>query len=157
MRSCFPWFPISTYHRGIAKADIFLEVTHISGAKSMWAHFMTVRCHPTLLKRAGQLNSRDINIIKHCCTMVMQVNWNDVLIVDHMNQAICLPSIGQVSFWSSSDLFETNKSEQYHIRILGRVLDQLYNIPLDPNLPVPQHQGGTAETSFIDYVPPYEP
>ena len=87
----------------------------------------------------------------------MQVNWNDVLIEDHMNQAIRLPYIGQVSFWSSSDLFEINNSEQYNIWILGRVLDQLYNIPLDPNLPVPQHQGATAEMSFIDYVPPYEP
>ena len=25
--SCFPWFPYSTYHRGLAKADIFVEVT----------------------------------------------------------------------------------------------------------------------------------
>ena len=37
MKSCFAWFLISTYHRGIAKADIFLEVTRISGAKSTWA------------------------------------------------------------------------------------------------------------------------
>ena len=87
----------------------------------------------------------------------MQVNWNDVLIVDHMNQAIHLPSIGQVSFWSSSDLFEINNTEQYHIRTLGRVLDHIYDIPVDPNLPVPQHQGATAGMSFIDYAPPYEP
>ena len=126
------------YHRGIAKADIFLEVTRISDAKSTWA-FMTFRCHPTLLKGLGQLNLRDNNIIKHCCTTVMQVNWNDVLIVDHMNQAICLPSIGQVSFWSSSDLFKINNTEEYHIHILRRVLDQIYDIPVDPNLPLPQH------------------
>ena len=69
--SCFPWFPYSTYHRGIAKADIFVEVTRISGAKSTWAHFMQVRCHPTMLRRAGQLNSADIIIVKHCCMTVM--------------------------------------------------------------------------------------
>ena len=27
LRTCFPWFPYLTYHRGIAKADIFVEVT----------------------------------------------------------------------------------------------------------------------------------
>ena len=71
LRSCFPWFPYSTYHRGIAKADIFVEVMRVSGAKSIWAHFMQVRCHPTMLRRAGQLNSADITIVKHCCTTVM--------------------------------------------------------------------------------------
>ena len=42
LRTCFPWFPYSTYHRGIAKADIFIEVTQVNGAKSTWAHFMQV-------------------------------------------------------------------------------------------------------------------
>ena len=73
MRTCFPWFPYSTYHHGIAKADIFVEVTWLNGAKSTWAHFMQVRCHPTLLRRTGQLNSADITIVKHCCTTVMQI------------------------------------------------------------------------------------
>ena len=57
MRSCFPWFPVSTYHRGIAKADIFVEITRVAGAKSTWAHFTQIKCHPTLLKRAGYLHS----------------------------------------------------------------------------------------------------
>ena len=64
MRTCFPWFPYSTYHRGIAKADIFVEVTQVNGPKSTWVHFMQVRCHPTLLRRTGQLNSVDITIVK---------------------------------------------------------------------------------------------
>ena len=67
LRTCFPWFPYSTYHCGIAKADIFVEVTRVNGAKSTWVHFMQVCCHPTLLKRTGQLNSVDIIIVKHCC------------------------------------------------------------------------------------------
>ena len=77
---CFPWFPYSTYHRGIANADIFVEVTRVNGAKSTWVHFMQVHCHPTLLKRTGHLNSVDITIVKHCCTTVMQINWQNMLI-----------------------------------------------------------------------------
>ena len=34
LRSCFPWFPYSTYHRGITKANIFVEVTKVNSAKS---------------------------------------------------------------------------------------------------------------------------
>ena len=80
LRSCFPWFPYSTYYRGIARADIFVEVTRVNGVKSTWAHFMQICCHPTLLKRTGHLNSADITIVKHCCTTVMQINWQNVLI-----------------------------------------------------------------------------
>ena len=50
LRTCFLWFSYLTYHRGIAKADIFVEVTRVNGAKSTWAHFMQVRCHPTFLQ-----------------------------------------------------------------------------------------------------------
>ena len=154
LRSCFPWFPMSTYHRGIAKADIFVEVTRVSGAKSTWAHFTSIKCHLTLLKRTGYLNSRDITILKHCCQRVMQVNWVQVLIRDHMDNAITLPRLGRVSLWSSSDLFDINTSEQYHIRILGQVLDQIHDIPVDQELQLQQlGEVGYAEGS----APPYRP
>ena len=64
----------------------------------------------------------------------MKVNWDNVIIQDHMGKAIRLPSLGRVSIWSSSDLFEVNTTEHYHIRILGRVLDQIYDIPVDAAL-----------------------
>ena len=75
LRTCFLWFPYPTYHHGIAKADIFVDVTQVNDVKSTWAHFMQERCHPMLLRRTGQLNSVDITIVKHCCTRVMQINW----------------------------------------------------------------------------------
>ena len=119
------------------------------------------RCsQPMLLRRTEQLNSADITIVKHCCTTVMQINWQKVLIQDHMNTALRLPNLGQVSCWSSSDLFEINSAEQYQIRILGRVLDQIYDISLDNTLPNPQHQqiGSVmaAEAAPPGYAPPYE-
>ena len=155
MRSCFPWFPVSTYHRGIAKADIFVEITRVAGAKSTWAHFTQIKCHPTLLKRAGHLHSRDITIFKHCCSTVMQVNWDNVIIQDHMGKAIRLPNLGRVSIWSSSDLFEVNTAEQYQIRILGRVLDQIYDIPVDAALQ--QQQVAFVEGAEYVSAPPYQP
>ena len=76
-----------------------------------------------------------------------------------MNTALRLPNLGQVSCWSSSDLFKINSAEQYQIHILGRVLDQIYNIPLDNTLPNPQHQQigpvEAAEAAPPGYAPPY--
>ena len=158
--SCFPWFPYSTYHRGIAKADIFIEVTRVNDAKSTWAHFMQIHCQPIVLKRTGHLNSADITIVKHCCMTVMQINWQNMLIQDHMNTTLHLPNLGRVLCWSSTDLFGINSAEQYQIRILGQVLDQIYDIPVDNSLPNPQHQqigSATAtEAAPPDYMPPYQ-
>ena len=85
----------------------------------------------------------------------MQVNWDQVLIQDHMGKAIVLPTLGRVSLWSSSDLFEVNTNEQYHIGILGRVLDQIYDIPIDPTLQ--QQQIAAIEAAEYVSAPPYQP
>ena len=89
----------------------------------------------------------------------MQINWQNVIIHDHMNMALRLPNLGRVSCWSSSDLFVINSAEQYQICILGRVLDQIYEIPIDNTLPNPQHQliGAAAMAEIVppDYAPPY--
>ena len=77
-----------------------------------------------------------------------------------MNTALHLPNLGRVSCWSLSDLFEINSAEQYQIRILGRVLDQIYDIPIDSSLPNPEHQptgsAAAAEVAPPDYMPPYQ-
>ena len=72
---------------------------------------MQVRCHPTMLRRAGHLNAADITIVKHCCTTVMQINWQNIVICGHMNVPLRLPNLGRVSCWSSSDLFVINSAE----------------------------------------------
>ena len=85
----------------------------------------------------------------------MQVNCDNILIQDHMGKPITLPNLGRVSLWSSSDLFEINTMEQYHIWILGCVLDQIYDIPIDPAL----QQQQLAAIQVADYAnaPPYQP
>ena len=91
---------------------------------------------------------------------VMQINWQNMLIQDHMNTTLHLPNLGRVLCWSSTDLFGINSAEQYQIRILGRVLDQIYDIPVDNSLPNPQHQqigSATAtEAAPPDYMPPHQ-
>ena len=39
LRTCFPVYPLSSYHRGICRADIFEEITNVANCKTMWAHF----------------------------------------------------------------------------------------------------------------------
>ena len=71
-----------------------------------------------------------------------------------MGKPIRLPNLGRVSIWSSSDLFEINTTEQYQIRILGRVLDQIYDIPVDAALQ--QQQVAFVEGAELS-APPYQP
>ena len=91
---------------------------------------------------------------------VMQINWQNVLIRDHMNTTLHLPNLGRVLCWSLTNLFDVNSAEQYQIRILGQVLDQIYDIPVDNSLPNPQHQpigsAAAAEMAPPDYTPPYQ-
>ena len=72
-----------------------------------------------------------------------------------MGKPIRLPNLGRVSIWSSSDLFEINTTEQYQIRILGRVLDQIYDIPIDVALQ--QQQIAFVEGAELMSAPPYQP
>ena len=74
-----------------------------------------------------------------------------------MNTPLRLPNLGRVSCWSSSDLFVINSAEQYQIRILGRVLDQIYEIPVDNTLPNPQHQqiGAAAMAELARLIMPH--
>ena len=91
---------------------------------------------------------------------VMQINWQNVLIQDHMNTTLHLPNLGRVLCWSLTNLFDVNSAEQYQIRILGQVLDQIYDIPVDNSLPNPQHQpigsAAAAEMAPPDYTSPYQ-
>ena len=101
----------------------------------MWAPFKQIPVHPTLLKRVGHLNSQHITIFKTCITKYIRVDWEaaDVLLF-YNGKPINLPSVGTVSLWSSSDLDCIDNQQQYTICILGRVLDQIYDIPIDRKL-----------------------
>ena len=75
LRTCFPVYPLSSYHRGICRADIFVEVTNVANCKTMWTHFKQIAVHPTLLKRVGHLNSNNITIFRTCCFKSMRIDW----------------------------------------------------------------------------------
>ena len=75
LRTCFPVYLLSSYHRGICRVDIFVEVTNVVNCKTMWAHFKQIAVHPTLLKQVRHLNSNNITIYKTCCFKSMRINW----------------------------------------------------------------------------------
>ena len=128
-------YPYSAYHRGICRADIFVEITRIADCKSIWAQFKQIPVHPTLIKRIGYLNAQHITVFKTCCIKYIRVDWEAAGVqLYHNDNPIRLPAVGTVSLWSASDLLEVNTQEQYTIRLLGRVSDQIYDIPVDTEL-----------------------
>ena len=147
LRTCFTLYLLSSYHRGICRADIFVEVTNVANCKMMWAHFKHIAVHPTLLKGIGYLNSSNITIYKTCCFKSMIIDWERVGVTSYHNERLIpIPGVGTISIWTSGDLDCINADEQYQIRILGRVLDQIYDIPMDVELTI-----GAAGGDYIQY------
>ena len=146
--TCFPLYPLSYYYRGICRADIFVEVTNVANCKMMWAHFKQMAVHPTFLKRVRHLNSNNITIYETCCFESMSIDWERAgITLYHNEKPIPIPDVGTISIWTSGDLDCINADEQYQIRILGRVLDQIYDIPMDVKLTI----GAAAGGDYVQY------
>ena len=65
---------------------------------------------------------------------------------------VTIPTVGTVSLWSSSELDVIDSQQQYTIRLLGRVLDQIYDIPIDIELTM-----GAMVSNEFDYSEDTEP
>ena len=73
----------------------------------------------------------------------MRIDWERAgVTLYHNEQPIPIQGVGQISIWTSRDLDCINADEQYQIRILGRVLDQIYDIPMDVELTIDAAAGG---------------
>ena len=133
MRVCFPLYPISRVLRGSYKSDIFVEVCRVSDGEIFWAHFKSVGAHPTQLTQTGKLNASKLSIQKFCCFRRLKVqDWNDVTITNIYGKVIQLPKKGSISIWTPNKIKSITPDEPYVIRILGRVLDQIMELP-EPN------------------------
>ena len=78
----------------------------------------------------------------------MRIDWERAgVTLYHNERPIPIPGVGQISIWTSGDLDFINADEQYHICILGRVLDQMYDIPMDVELTV----GATGGGDYLQY------
>ena len=109
----------------------------------MWAHYAQIAVHPTLVTRIGTLLSQHITVFKNCCFKSMQIDWEraNVMLL-YNDHPIRLPTVRSVSMWSSSDLESIESTEQYTVCILGRILDQLYEIPMSVEATVGAIGGG---------------
>ena len=124
-RVCFPLYPLAKYVRGSFHSDIFVEITKINTAQTIWAHMAYVAEYPSQLKVTGTLTIDDIRIHKVCCLYKLHVNWRNVKITKLDGTPVKLPYTGAVSVFTPTTLTFIDKSEQYNIRILGRVLDHI--------------------------------
>ena len=79
----------------------------------------------------------------------MRINWDNVEIQGENRIPLNMPATGAVSIWTSSDLNHLDKHQQYTVTIMGRVLDMIYKIPLDPTIH-PRNLGRGAAVSSIE-------
>ena len=139
----FLYTPFLNITEEFAKQTYLLKL-HESEIAKQCGHIMhKLAVHPTLATRIGTLLSQHITIIKNCCFKSMRIDWERVNVTLLYNDhPIRLPTVGSVSMWSSSDLESIESTEQYTVHILGRVLDQLYEIPMSVEATVGVIGGG---------------
>ena len=135
-RVCFPIYPISNILRGTSRTDIFVEITNIATTESIWAHCAKVAIHPSLLTLTAPLNSHQINVVSLCCVRQIRIDWKDVLLVDNKLNIVPLPASATVSAWTPNSLTSIQTDIPYNIKIFGRVLDMVMEIPVDDDLQI---------------------
>ena len=148
VRAAFPWFPLSTIIRGKFRSDIFVEITNRSKGSAIWAHFKTVGVYPTSLLVTGALQLDDITITPICCFKRIGINWRNVTITDCTGFTYEMPDHSFASIFTEHDLTNFNPEDQYDIRIMGRILDLIMELPSAP----PDVQA--AGSSTISSAPP---
>ncbi len=145
-RTCFPLYPIGRVLCGKYRSDIFVEVTNAVNGKTIWAHFASVPYYPTVLKVNGNLNAADVELGGFCGVKYMDVKWNNITIIDLHGKVVKLKQRGYVSIFTEHELDEIEPETPYHIRIMGRVLDQIMVLhSTDYSEPAVSYNAGTGQ------------
>ena len=110
--------------------DVFIEITDINKAKSIWAHLAKVSVFPTQLSITARPSSQNITIEYACCFKFLLIDWTNIELFDNHLHLIPLPRRGAVSVWTPSSINRIDPEAHYNIRILGRILDHIFEIPL---------------------------
>ena len=149
-RILFPWYPRPTTRRGLFSCDIFVEVINLRTNLTTWAYFTTTTASPTQIRVIGKLKPENIAIFHACgCLRYMSVNWDSVeIFVGDNSSGLQMPRKGSLSFWTHNKLAQIDTREPHQIRLLGRVLDHIFELR-EIELPqiLPPLQTGAATAS----------
>ena len=90
----------------------FVEVVNLWTSKRIWVHFTSMTIYPARLKLTGFPDINDIQIIPtYRCSGFLQVDWSSVMLTDHREHVIKLPSERQVLVWRDNDLIHIDSRE----------------------------------------------
>ena len=122
-------YPLSRVLRGKFHTDIFVEVTNIRTSQTLWAHVTQVAEYPSRLRLTGHLRPTDVRMMQLCCCRQLNVNWQNVIMSTDTGQIIRLPNTGAISVFTPTTIKHIDPHDAYAIRILGRILDHVMEIP----------------------------
>ena len=75
----------------------------------------------------------------------MSINWQNVALMDHKMKEIPLPRSAWVSVFTERELDEIHHNRQYSVKLFGRILDQIMEIPIIDDAAIAQPVGQPAE------------
>ena len=82
-------------------------------------HFATVAIHPSQLQITGYPTAYNMNVIKLCCCKQLQVDWQNIILCDLDRNVIKLPTLGQISPWTTNELATIEANIPYQSESMG--------------------------------------
>ena len=132
VKYCFPFFPISRILRSACRTDLFVEVTNLMKGNTIWAHYTSTGCHPTLIKLSQPIPKENIRITTSwCCFKTVHIDWDNTMVMGISGIKIDMPSDAKVLIFTDNDLTHIN-DDHFEINLVVRLLNQIHVVPVLP-------------------------
>ena len=126
---CFPFLPISRIVRMSRCTDLFVEVTNVTKGNGIWAHFVSTGYFPSQIKLSRLTQKDDIQIETVCCIFKrIRINWLSINVTGISGTMITMPDTAYVSIFTDNDLTHITEENHYKIKLIARLLNQMYVI-----------------------------
>ena len=102
---CFPFLPIWRILRTSCRTDLFVEVTNVMKANTVWAHFMATGYFPTNIHLSRPIPKESVRIETYCCIFKqMIIDWTNTEVTGISGIRIEMPNEAKISIFMDSDL-----------------------------------------------------
>ena len=126
---CFPFLLILHIVRTSRRTYLFVEVTNITKGNGVWAHFVATGCFPMQIQLSRPIQKDDVQIETVCCIFKwIRIVWSSIIVTGISGTIINMPDTAFVSIFTDND-FTHITDDHFEIKLIARLLDQMYVIP----------------------------
>ena len=81
VKYCFPFFLILRILSSTRRMDLFVEVTNLTKANTIWAHHTLTGYYPTSIKLSQQIPKENVRIMTNWCHFkTIHIDWDNTMV-----------------------------------------------------------------------------